>query len=416
MLLMLSVAESQVGLAERIRRNFSDLARCRPFLSHSVCKSGMGKGDALGLAIRCLEAEDLDEQPVESVGESLVQLEGYVQQLEVERSRRIASFDVREGHKVLGYTSVIAFLKGMCRMSGGRAKHLVSVARAAHRFRSTFLSWKYGQISTDQAQQLFKASEQLPDKYPDAEPVLLEIVGDTPDETRRILDYWRHSVDKPGVLIEEELQLARRRLDFSRKANGMIDGEFSLPAAAGETFITALDAVMPPPSASDTRTSCQRRADALEDLSRSFLEGTESSEVGGEKPHLNIHVDLDALRGLAGGLHETESGHVLTVEAVRRFACDSSLHRLVMNAESEIIDVGRRTRVIPAALRRAVIARDRHCTYKGCDRPARWCDVHHKIHWADGGETCLDNLCLLCRFHHTLIHQQVDDLVGARSI
>jgi hypothetical protein len=81
-----------------------------------------------------------------------------------------------------------------------------------------------------------------------------------------------------------------------------------------------------------------------------------------------------------------------------------------------IIDVGRRTRVTPAALRRAVIARDRHCTYQGCDRPTRWCDVHHKTHWADGGETCLHNLCLLCRFHHTLIHQEVDDLVGTRPI
>jgi Domain of unknown function (DUF222) len=376
----------------------------------------MGKGEALGLAIGALETEDLDGLPAEEVGEDLVWLEEFSRRFEAERSRRIANFDHREGHKVVGYPSVIAFLKDMCRMSGGRAKHLISVARAAHRFRSTFLSWKYGQISTDQAQQLFRAAEQMPDKYPDAEHVLLEIVGDTPDETRRILDYWRHSVDKPGVVTEEELQLERRRLDFSRKADGMIDGGFSLPAGAGETFITALDALMPPPSETDTRTASQRRADALEDLARSFLEGTASPEVGGEKLHLSIHLDLDALQGLAGGLHETETGHVLTVDTIRRFACDSSVSRIVLGPNSEILDVGRKTRVIPAGLRKAVIARDRHCTYKGCDRPARWCDVHHKIHWADGGETCLDNLCLLCRFHHTLIHQEVDDLVGARSI
>ena len=290
------------------------------------------------------------------------------------------------------------------------------MARMARKFRSTYLSWKYGQISTDQAEHLFKAAEQMPDKYPDAEAVLLEIVGDTPEETRQILDYWRHSVDKPGVAIEEELQMERRRLDVSRKANGMVSGSFEMTSLAGETFMTALDALMPPPVDSDNRTPSQRRHDAMEDLGRSYLEGTETPDVGGEKPHLNIHVDLDALQGLAGGLHETETGHVLTVEAVRQLACDSSLHRLVLDGESEIIDVGRRTRVIPTALRRAVIARDRHCTYKGCDRPARWCDVHHKIHWADGGETCLDNLCLLCRFHHTLMHQEVDELVGARSI
>jgi hypothetical protein len=371
----------------------------------------MGKGDALGLAIRCFEAEDLDELPVESVGESLVRLEGHVQQLEAERCRRIANFDDREGHDVFGYPSAIAFLKDKCRMTGARAKHLVSVARAARRFQSTFLSWKHRQISTDQAQLLFRASEQLPDRYPDAEAVLLEIVGDTPEDTRQILDYWRHSIDKPGVVIEEDLQLQRRRFDFSRKANGMIDGEFSLPTAAGETLITAIDALTPPPGEDDTRTVSQRRADALEDLSRSFLEGSESSDVGGEKPHVNIHVDLPALKGVAGGLHETETGHVLGVDTIRQLACDASVTRIVLGPGSEILDVGRKTRVIPAGLRRAVIARDRHCTYKGCGRSARWCDVHHIVFWADGGETVLNNLCLLCRYHHTLTHkQQLEDL------
>ncbi|MEE9177425.1 MAG: DUF222 domain-containing protein [Acidimicrobiia bacterium] len=371
----------------------------------------MGKGDAFGLAIRYLEAEDLDELPVESVGESLVRLEGYVQQLEAERCRRIANFDDREGHNVVGYPSAIAFLKDKCRMTGARAKQLVSVALAARRFRSTFLSWKHREISTEQAQLLFRASEQLPDRYPDAENVLLEIVGDTPEETRQILDYWRHSVDKPGVVIGEEFQLQRRRFDFSRKPNGMIDGEFSLPTAAGDTLITAIDALTPPPGEDDTRTASQRRADALEDLSRSFLEGTETPEVGGEKPHANIHVDLNALKGLAGGLHETEDGRVLSVDTIRQLACDASVSRIVLGPKSEILDVGRKTRAIPAGLRRAVIARDRHCTAPGCGRSARWCDVHHIVFWADGGETVLDNLCLLCRYHHTLIHkQQAQDL------
>ncbi len=158
--------------------------------------------------------------------------------------------------------------------------------------------------------------------------------------------------------------------------------------------------------ANDERTSPQRRHDALEDLSRSFLEGTASSEVGGEKPHVNIHVDLPALKGVAGGVHETETGHVLGVDTVRQLACDASVSRIVLSPEPEILDVGHKTRVIPAGLRRAVIARDRHCTYKGCGRSARWCNVHHIVFWTNGGETILNNLCLLCRHHHTLTHKQ----------
>jgi hypothetical protein len=290
------------------------------------------------------------------------------------------------------------------------------MARTARKFTSTYLSWKHGQISTDQAHQLFRAAEQMPDKYPDAEPVLLEIVGDTPEEVRRILDYWRHSIDKPGVVIAEELQWERRRLDVSRKTNGMVSESFEMTGLAGETLLTALDALLPPPGEDDNRTPSQRRHDALEDLSRSFLEETETSEVGGEKPHLNIHVDLDALQGWAGGLHETESGHVLAVDAIRQLACDASVSRIVFGPSSEVLDVGRKTRVIPAGLRRSVVARDRHCTHQGCDRPARWCDIHHNIHWADGGETTMDNLRLLCRFHHSLTHHHTKKPVEARSI
>ncbi len=213
-------------------------------------------------------------------------------------------------------------------------------------------------------------------------------------------------MDKPGVVIEEEVQLQRRRFDYTCKANGMIEGDFALTETAGEAFVTALDALTPPPDANDERTPSQRRHDGFEDLARSFLEGSEASEVGGEKPHLNIHVDLPALKGVAGGLHETETGHVLSVDTIRQLACDASISRIVLGPKSEILDVGHKTRVIPAGLRRAVIARDRHCTYKGCGRSARWCDVHHIVFWADGGKTILTNLCLLCRYHHTLTHKQ----------
>ena len=376
----------------------------------------MGKGDVLKLAIQALETEDLESLSPEGLGEDLIRFEDISRSFEAERARRLGEFDERKGYVLFGHPSTVSFLRHHARMSGSRAKLLVSMARMARRFKSTYLSWKHGQISTDQAHQLFRAAEQTPDKYPDAEPVLLEIVGDTPEETGQILDYWRHSADKPGVVIAEELQLERRRLDVSRKANGMVSGSFEMTGLAGETFMTALDALLPPAGKDDNRTPSQRRHDALEDLSRSFLEETEASEVGGEKPHLNIHVDLDALQGWAGGLHETESGQVLTVETIRQLACDASVSRIVFGPSSEVLDVGRKTRVIPAGLRRSVVARDRHCTHQGCDRPARWCDVHHKIHWADGGETRIENLRLLCRFHHSLTHQDTEELVGARSI
>ena len=78
--------------------------------------------------------------------------------------------------------------------------------------------------------------------------------------------------------------------------------------------------------------------------------------------------------------------------------------RIVFGPNSEVLDVGRKTRIIPAGLRRAVIARDRHCVAPGCGRKPAWCDVHHLMAWSEGGDTVIDNLRILCRYHHTQVH------------
>ena len=111
-------------------------------------------------------------------------------------------------------------------------------------------------------------------------------------------------------------------------------------------------------------------------------------------------TDLDA--GLAvieqaGGLH-------LGRKAARRVACDAGLVVLHHGAGGEVLDVGRRSRTVPSALRRALLSRDRgQCQFPGCE--SRHCDAHHVEHWADGGETRLQNLVLACRFHHRALHE-----------
>ncbi len=113
--------------------------------------------------------------------------------------------------------------------------------------------------------------------------------------------------------------------------------------------------------------------------------------------------DTDRDAGLAvieqvGGLH-------LGREAARRVACDAGLVVLRHGADGEVLDVGRRTRTVPSALRRAVQSRDHgQCQFPGCD--SRRCDAHHVEHWAEGGATRLQNLISLCRFHHRAVHEE----------
>jgi len=109
----------------------------------------------------------------------------------------------------------------------------------------------------------------------------------------------------------------------------------------------------------------------------------------------------------AGGIHVGK-------EAARRVACDAGLVELRHSAYGEVLDVGRRTRTIPTALRRALQSRDRsQCQFPGCS--SRHCDAHHVVHWADGGETQLTNLVLVCRFHHRAVHEEGFQVVADRA-
>jgi hypothetical protein len=100
----------------------------------------------------------------------------------------------------------------------------------------------------------------------------------------------------------------------------------------------------------------------------------------------------------------TETGNPVPTSLLRRIACDSQVTRIVFGPDSQILDVGRTQRTVTGQLRRAVIARDKHCVLGGCDQPPSRCEVHHaEQHWADGGHTSVTNAALLCYHHHDLV-------------
>lgn len=126
-------------------------------------------------------------------------------------------------------------------------------------------------------------------------------------------------------------------------------------------------------------------------------------EDHGAKPRVTVATTLDALRqGL--GVAMLETGDELSAATVRRLACDAEVIPAVLGSLGEVLDVGRTRRLVTAAIWKALVLRDRHCRFPGCRRMPLACDAHHLVHWADDGGTSLDNLVLLCRAHHTLLH------------
>ena len=205
-----------------------------------------------------------------------------------------------------------------------------------------------------------------------------------------------------------------------------MDGD--LDPETGETLLTALKAVLDAESRSggesDGRTAAQRRADALGEVCRQWLDRPERPTVAGEKPHVTLTVAADVLNeeGLGcvakrdlDGTSELDHVGPVPPALARRVVCDASIRRVVLAGPSEPLDVGRRTPLVPPGMRRAVILRDRGCRFPGCARPHTWCDAHHVVHWADGGPTALPNLLLLCRRHHRMVHEHAGSRLELRD-
>jgi hypothetical protein len=350
-----------------------------------------------------LSAVDIGQMSVEMLDEDIDELVYGRQMMDVLLAQRVRGMTDRGGHVELGYPSPTAYLTGKG-MSAGRARRHVIRAYASDSAPGTSKAWSDGRLSTDQAELLIRMAAAVPDQFPEAEDRLVEIVEPlSVTSTAKAVEYWRQSVDGPGDLSLES-QHVRCGVSLSTTIGGMQRLDGWMTSTAGQALETALNALTSPPTEDDTRTPRQRRHDALEDLARNYLDHGETPTVGGEKPHITVITDIDALKGIAGGTHENLDGDVLDVETVRMLACDASISRIVVGPDSEVLDIGRKTRVWTAAQRRAIIARDRHCTAPGCERPPDWCDIHHLTHWADEGSTSVDQGTLLCRFHHTLEH------------
>jgi hypothetical protein len=164
---------------------------------------------------------------------------------------------------------------------------------------------------------------------------------------------------------------------------------------------------MVPAGPSDRRTPTQRRADALIEIARLALRSGELPDTGGGRPRLTIVTapravspSADVLRGEVVG-----TGTELTPSALLRLACDADIEVAIPGDSGDALDLRRTRREPSPAQRRALVLRDRGCVFPGCDRPPQWTEAHHLVYWSRGGNTDLDNLVLLCAFHHHLLHE-----------
>lgn len=369
----------------------------------------VGATGELRSALEAYRADDLSDQPDARLEEDFAELRRTVEFAEREGLRRLAEIERRGIFGRDGHLSAASWLASSFKMGWGTAKEQVRTARGLDDMPETSKALDAGEVSLSAAKVLVQAREADPDAFSRSESRLVEAarihqVGDL----QRVATHWRQAVERDHADEGDDRLRRMRSLHASKTFAGMVRVDGDLDPETGEALLASVRAVMDAEARSggeDTRTPAQRRADALGEICRQWLDGANRPHVGGERPHMTVTVGVEALRELRASAELDHVGPVQP-EMAKRLACDASILRIVMAGPSEPLDVGRRTPVVSPALRRAVIARDRCCRFPGCDRPATWCDAHHVVHWADGGATSLGNLVLLCRRHHRMLHER----------
>ncbi len=350
---------------------------------------------------------------------SVVEWTRAVDSARLSRLEAIAQMESSEDHTYDGFTSVTAFLIAHCSMTVRQANREVFLARSLTAMPGAVAAVNREDISLSQFEALAQARSRHPDHYTWQENGLIEAVsGLTAGDTRRAIDYWSQAHDPEGAATEWADTKDHNFLHASTTygGRGRVDGELDpesmdIVKAALDSLIGEIVRAMP--SAQLPRLS-HLRSQALTEMARRHLDSNTTPTDHRTRPHMTVVVDWDTLVGSRpDGVSELINGTVIPPETARRLACDATINRLVTGPDSEILDLGRNRRTISPAQWRALRVRDRHCQFPGCRRPYTWCDAHHLEHWTGhDGPSDLCNLILLCRLHHTFVHERGWTIAG----
>jgi len=333
----------------------------------------------------------------------------------------ICEFDENEGWSGPGITSCAHWLNWKCGMSMGPARERVRVARALPGLPGISAAFREGKVSYSKVRAMTRVATAK------NEEALLQIaLGGTASHVETQVRLYRKT-KRIEALEQENLRHGHRELSWYIDDDGywVFKGRFTaeqgallqkaLEAAGDQLFEEHQNIVADVPAEiSDNvpldRTSpepvSQQRADALARVVEGFLAGVGNDQSGGDRYMVNIHTDIETLKENGTGAESEieDRGHI-PAETSRRMACDCSIVHWHEDKLGDPLNIGRKTRSIPPAIRRALKRRDQGCSFPGCTCSSRFVDAHHIKHWADGGETSMGNLTLLCKTHHRLVHE-----------
>ncbi len=319
----------------------------------------------------------------------------------------VSEFDGAELWDVDGSASMAAWLRSHAGLTHREAMRVERTARWMRGCPATAAAWTSGELDGGQVAALVgNVTEALRPLFQEREAAVLTALRrldgrDTVTYLRRWAARAKAELerDQPDALPEEPERAVY--LSPTLGGRGRLDGD--LDSEGHAVMRTALRLAERPDGEGDPpRIPAQRRADALVDILRFYLDHQDERLGGRHRPHLNVVIDLPDLLGDGPG--RTLDGLPLDRPTIHRLLCDAAVHRVITDGRSSILDYGRSTRTIPPAVYTSLVLRDLGCRFPGCDRPPEWCHGHHVVPWEHGGETRLSTLVLLCSRHHHRVH------------
>jgi hypothetical protein len=331
----------------------------------------------------------------ELLGYKLVGLRQAIDSLELEFAQTAAEFARTDEYDVQGSTSPIDWIRHSCHMTSTTAANCLAVGKNLDRLPESIQALKSGEIGFAHLTVMARTLNAVPDRFQEGR-LLEQARESSPGKFHYICHHFRHAADPKGYAAEQAEQVENRSLHLSRGEDGSYILNGYLDTVGGAAVRTALEPLARPSGEDDSRELDRRLADALVELAEGAM----------PKTQIQVTSSVETLLGLAGApAAEMDFALPISSKTVERFACDCGVTRVLLGSESTVIDVGRSKRTVSGPARRALNARDGHCRWPGCDRPAKWSAAHHVVHWIHGGSTDLDNLILLCHRHHRMVHE-----------
>jgi hypothetical protein len=348
------------------------------------------------------------ELPLEELEARITELCGHLNAAQYRWLLLIREFDRRRGWGDGKLASCAHWLNFKCGLNLGAAREKVRVAHSLEKLPLIAACMARGELSYSKVRALTRVACRATERD------LLNIaLHGTAYHVERTVRLYRRAI-QAQELSREASQQDSRSVSYYWEEDGSLVLKARLPAVGGALVVKALEAALaqvPEHEVCVERSEewpishAARRADALVRMAESSLKGRGRDAKSAEQYQVVIHVDAESLTAAAAGRAEVEGGPSLPVETIKRLGCDASVVGVIEDGQGQPLSVGRRTRSIPPAIRRALRLRDETgCQFPGCTYD-KYLDAHHVQHWAQGGQTELSNLVTLCRWHHRLVHE-----------